>query len=175
MEAPPFGYNPPMVDFEGLGLASGSLVLADTSVFVYLLEGAPGPRRAVVELFMEAAGSGRLRLAVSAVAWAELLAGAAPEGELAERYRRLLADSSRIYVAPVDVAVAEEAARIQAASLKSRNASGARPGLALADAIHLGTARVLGAAAALTNDEAWRGAVAGLRVLVVDELAFDLA
>jgi predicted nucleic acid-binding protein len=175
METPPLRYTPLMIDFDGLGLAAGALVLLDTAPLVYLVEGSAGPRRSVVELFMEASGSGRLRLAVSAVAWAELLAGAARNGALAERYRRVLADSSRIHVAPVDVAVAEEAARIVAASRVARNATPARPGLELADAIHLGTARVLGAAAALTNDEAWRGAAVGLRVFVVDELAFDLA
>jgi predicted nucleic acid-binding protein len=145
--------------------AAGSVVLVDASALVYLVEGGDGnPRRAAVARFFEAAARGELGLLVSAVAWAELLEGPLRSGDagLAARCRALLADSSRIKVEPVDVAIAEEAALLRA-----------RRGLGLADCIHIATARVLGADAALTNDEAWRRVPECPPVLLVDELAFD--
>ena len=156
-----------MLDLRGLGLAPGSLVLLDSGPIVYLVEGNPGPRPAVAASFLEAADSGALRLAVSAIAWSELLEGPLSAGDeaLAARYRRLLADSRRILVVPVDVAVAEEAARL--------GAGGGRKPLGLADRIHVATAIVIGAEAVLTNDEAWASEPACPRVLLVDELAFD--
>jgi len=164
-----------MLDLMALGLSEGDLVLLDSSALVYLVEGASSGRRAAVADFLEAAGTGRLRLAISAIAWAELLSRPLASGAaaLADSYRALLADSSRLYVACVDVAVAEEAARL------AREAPGAstRPEAAAAslpDRLHIATAKVLGAAAVLTTAEAWRRYPGCPPVLLVDELAFGL-
>lgn len=61
----------------------------------------------------------------------------------------------------MDVAIAEEAAALRA-----------RRGLALADSLHIATARVLGAASVLTNDEEWRRVPECPPVFLVDELSF---
>jgi predicted nucleic acid-binding protein len=132
---------------------------------VYLVQDAPdSPRRAAAARFLDAAAKGELALVASAIAWTELLEGPLRSGDagLAERCRALLADSSRIRIESVDVAIAEEAAALRA-----------RRGLGLADSLHIATAVVLGADAALTNDEAWRGVPECPRVLLIDELAFE--
>lgn len=155
-----------------LGLEEGDLVVVDTAPLVYLIEGKE-PRRRTAERFFGLARRGGLRLAISALAWTELLA--APLGrtddELASRYRRFLADSRNLLVAPVDVAIAEKAAELLALSAPGRP-------LGLADALHLATAIVLGARAILSNDEDLVRARAALRkgprILILDELAFDL-
>ncbi|MDP3180137.1 MAG: PIN domain-containing protein, partial [Spirochaetaceae bacterium] len=100
----------------------------------------------------------------STVIWTELLAAPLRSGDraLATAYRSLLSDSSRIVLEPVDAAIAERAALLRA----SRN-------LELADSIHIATALVLGAAAILGNDEAWRRVPECPPLLLVDELAFD--
>jgi predicted nucleic acid-binding protein len=147
------------------GLGAGSVVLVDAAPFVYMVEGAEGsPRRAAVSRFLEAAGRGEVELVASAVAWTELLEGPLRSGDsgLAGRYRALLADSSRIRIELVDVAIAEEAAALRALR-----------GLGLADSLHVATARVIRADAVLTNDQAWREVPECPRVLIVDELAFN--
>jgi predicted nucleic acid-binding protein len=156
--------------FDELDLGRGPLLL-DANCLVYLIEG-DGERRERVELFLEGAGRAGLVATVSAIAWAELLEAPLRRGDgaLAARYRRLLADSERIRVEPVDAAIAEEAARL-----------GAGSGLALGDALHLATALVLGARAVLSNDAAWPGALEAVLakeakrplVLLVDELFVD--
>jgi len=156
---------------EELGLAEGALVLVDSSALVYYAEGAEGGRRAAVGAFFEAARGGRLRLAASAVAWAELLAGAAGPGD-AGRLRALLSDSRIVRIEVVDVAVAEEAARLMAALGRPART---RPALGFADALHIATAIVIGADATLTNDEAWREVPRCPRALLVDEIAALMA
>lgn len=171
-----------MLDLAELGLRRGDLVLLDTAPIIYLVEsdaGSPG-RAAVARFFAEAAAAGGLRLTASVVAWTEGLVGPIGSGdaETVDRFRRALSDSRTLVLEPVDVAIAEEAARLM--SLPSR------PGFP--DAVHLATAAVLGAAAVLTNDEAWAAITASagtgayrhaaayrsMRILLVDELAFDL-
>jgi predicted nucleic acid-binding protein len=179
-----------MLDLAELGLRRGDLVILDAAPIIYLVEGDAVPagraavrrseRNGVARFFADAAREGNLRLAASTVAWTEVLAGplAEGDGEKAASFRRALADWRLLTLEPVDVAIAEEAARLSALPV--------RPGFA--DAIHLATAAVLGAAAVLTNDDAWPAAVAAagsgasphaaayrsLRVLLVDELAFEL-
>ncbi len=149
-----------------LDLPAASLVLVDSAPFIYATESPESLRGRTVAAFLEAAEASGLRLAVSAIAWIELLELplARNDRELASRYRRRLADSSRFLVAGVDVAIAEEAARLRSVSR----------GLELADSLHIATARVLGAAAILGNDEAWRRVPGCPRLILVDELAFDL-
>ena len=169
----------------------GDLVLVDTAPLVHLVEGGPsrggegargaalpgGPsvgrtgatspdRRAIAAAaFFKAAEAGGLRLAASALAWTELLAKPLREGDeaLADRFRSFLADSRRLYLAPVDAAIADAAAALRG-----------RRRLELADAVQIATALVLGAAAVLTNDEAWRRVPDCPRVILLDELAFEL-
>ncbi len=124
----------------------------------------------VVETRMKAAKQGELSLWVSAIAWVELLsrddgvrAGREKHAAQvpAEAYRRLLADSSTIVTRIVDVAVAEEAARLRRLYR-----------LGGFDAIHIATARIVGATAILGNDEAWRLCPECPEFLCIDELAF---
>lgn len=170
-----------------LGLRRGDLVLVDTAPLVHLVEGgpprggagargaalsggsppgaAPDRRARAAAAFFEAAEEGGLRLAASALAWTELLARPLREGDeaLADRFRSFLADSRRLYLAPVDAAIADAAAALRG-----------RRRLELADAVQIATALVLGAAAVLTNDEAWRRVPDCPRVILLDELAFEL-
>ena len=156
-----------------LGLRRGDLVLVDTAPLVYLVEGgpsrggaaAPDRRADAAGAFFAAAEAGGLRLAASALAWTELLAKPLREGDeaLADRFRSFLADSKRLYLAPVDAAIADAAAALRG-----------RRRLELADAVQIATALVLGAAAVLTNDEAWRRVPDCPRVILLDELAFEL-
>lgn len=173
-----------MIDVAEFGLRPGDLVLLDSSPLIYLSDpsaaAARGADRAdAVRAFLDAARSGGVRLAASTLAWTECLAGPHKAGDAAraDGIRAALTADSRVVFEPVDIAVAEEAARLGALA----------PALGLADAVHLATAAVIGAAAVLTNDEAWRrvAAAAGrepgtgparayrsLRVLLVDELEF---
>lgn len=163
-----------MIDLPGLGLKAGDLVLVDAGPLIYLSGDSAGRRGETVEAFFETAKSEGLGLVASTLVWTEVLRGclASGDGPAAETARGLLADSTRIRLEPLDVAVAEEAAVLLAAGR-----------VELADAIHIATAFVTGAKALLTNDEAWRDLVRdrgkkggrGLpRVLLVDELAFML-
>ncbi len=122
------------------------------------------PRRLAVERLLREAHREGTSIAASATAWTELLEGPLRSGDpaTADRYRSLLSDSSRIRIEPVDAAIAEEAA-----SLRARRRIG------LADSLHIATARIIGADAVLTNDEAWRGVPECPSVLLVDELSFD--
>jgi predicted nucleic acid-binding protein len=149
----------PRISFEA---REGGIVLLDSNCLIYLVEG-PERRGAAVRRFMDAAREAGARFSVSAIAWTELLDGAIRRKNqaLATRYRGLLADSSFAVIEPVDVAVAEEAARIKASC-----------GLGLSDCFHLGTALVIRADAILTNDEAWRSVEGLPPILIVDELAF---
>ena len=163
-----------MIDLPALGLEPGDLVLVDSGPLIYLSGGSAGRRKQTVEAFFETAGTAGLDLVASTLVWTEVLRGCLASGdrEAADSARCLLADSARIRLEPLDVAVAEEAASLLAAGR-----------LELADAIHIATAVVAGARAMLTNDEAWRDLAQGRekkggrglpRVLLVDELAFML-
>jgi hypothetical protein len=104
------------------------------------------------------------------IIWAELISkpNAAGDRDLATRYRALLADSSRIELAVVDVAVAERAAALFASIRPS-----IRRKFSQSDLIHVATAIELRAGAILTNDGAWREIPSCPQLLVVDELALD--
>jgi predicted nucleic acid-binding protein len=154
------------------GIDPGSIVLVDSSSLVYLIEGEPGSaRRGAMEGFLAEAAAAPWRLVASTIAWAELLEKplAAGDAELAARYRGLLADSARIQLLVVDVAVAERAAALAAVlppALRRR--------LSGDDVLHIATALVAGASAILCNDGAWRELPSCPPVLLVDELAFDI-
>lgn len=179
-----------MLDLRSLGLKTGDLVLLDTAPLVYLIEGAPTDRdrSRVVEFFADRGRSGDLRLTASVLVWTEGLAGPLELGDLrrAEAMRIALSNSATLVLEPLDVSIAEEAARLLA--LRSGAGKTPRRLLEFADAIHLATAATRGAAAVLTNDGAWRGAVEAaaadpsrrgdpyrrLSVLLVDELTYSV-
>jgi predicted nucleic acid-binding protein len=154
------------------GLIPGSPVLVDSSALIYYFE-SPSARQEAVAAFMRLSAQEGLPLIASTLVWAELLEKPLRSGDraLADRYRSFLADSARIVLLPLDVAVAEESSRLRA---RLRARSRERSALSLADAIHLATARKAGARALLTNDEAWREEAPDMAVLVVDELAAEL-
>ncbi len=142
-------------------LAGVSTLFVDTSCLVYLLEsGGVSNRGRVVASALDAAHRGGVRVVASVIAWTELLAGASGAASR-DAARAFLADSSKVELEPVDVAVADEAARL-------RNCCR----LPLADALQIATAIVAKADAVLTNDEAWRAIPACPRALILDELAF---
>jgi predicted nucleic acid-binding protein len=152
-------------------LEPGSLVLVDSSALVYLVEGeAASPRRAAVERFFGEASAKGLLLVASTLAWAELLEAPLARGDLglADRYRILLSDSSRIRLEVVDAAVADRAASLAAGLPEPR-----RRALSPADLMHIATAIVLRASAVLTNDEAWASVPGCPPLLLVDELAAE--
>ena len=164
-----------MKSFEdfNLGLGPGALVLLDSNPLIYRVEGGTAARAGVLDLFLEAAGRGRIGLVASTLVWTEVLTRpqALEDKAVADSYRRILADSSRLVLAALDVAIAEETARLLGRGLGR---------LGLADAVHLATARIRGVAAILTNDSAWRDRALdkdpGLpRILLVDELAWSLS
>jgi len=149
-----------------LGLGPGELLFVDSAPLIYLVEG-EGRRRVAMAALYGAAGRGELRLAASVLAWTELLRKA-DKGEKSLSLRRLLADSSRLVLLPIDVAVADGAATLLRGAL--------RPGPSLPDALHLASALVAGAAAILTNDTAFRSfAPRGLRIIILDELAASIS
>jgi predicted nucleic acid-binding protein len=147
----------------------GAVVLVDSSALVYLVEGErSSTRRAAVERFFAEATSKGTRLVASTIVWAELLEGPLTSGarESADAYRRLLADSSRIELREVDVAVAEAAAGLAAALPGAKRRS-----ISSGDILHVATAIAIGAASILTNDEAWRAISRCPPLILVDELA----
>jgi len=149
--------------YETLGLPRTPVVLVDSSALIYLIEGSERRRETVAAVLEAVADSGG-RAVASTIVWTEVLARPLSErnAALAERYRILLADSRRIQLVPVDVAIAEEAARLVAGN-----------GLGIPDALHLATALVHRANAVLGNDEAWKSVPGCPRLLLVDEIAFD--
>jgi predicted nucleic acid-binding protein len=153
-------------------IAGGSAILVDSSALVYLVEGEPdSPRRAAVERFLADAEEEDRRLVASALIWTELLEKplAAEDARLADRYRSFLS-GGRIELRVVDVAVADRAAELFASL-----APGLRRRLSSADLVHIATALVLGASAILGNDDAWRRVPRCPPLLLVDELAAELA
>jgi predicted nucleic acid-binding protein len=151
---------------EILRIGRGGLLLIDTAPLIYLL-GEPGRRRSFMEALVAAGRAGSLRLGASVLAWTELLRKPLAAGDHAgaAACRRLLAEEAGLRIYPVDVAVAEEAARLL----------GLSPRLGLPDAVHLATALVAGAGAILGNDGAWLPALAGNgpRVVFLDEAAAE--
>ena len=166
--------------FAATGLDVGDSALLDTSAIIAYIEGSPGAK-AAMDAIVDAGGSGMIKLRASALVWTEALRSQ-QSAEMALAYRRFLADSTRIVIVPVDVAIAYAAAGMLAA-LDRRSGSekaGIRPeyGRAddnapfFADAIHLATAVVGRCKAVITNDEAWKKAApSNLRVIILDELA----
>lgn len=172
---------------EALGIGRGALLLVDSSPLVYFVEGGfvegggvagkrfegSDRRRAAMEALFGAVREGALNLALSAIAWTELLGKPLAPG-LSLAYRRLLAETPKLSIIPVDVAIAQMAAELLSGGpgLAGSEPQRGRARLSLPDALHLATARVVGADAVLTNDEAWLSlAPRDLHVALFDEFA----
>jgi predicted nucleic acid-binding protein len=133
-------------------LAVGSVVVVDTAPFVYLLDGHPDFALKFEGLF-EAAQSGDVHIALSALTLAEVLTGPLKAGHsaLANRYEKALLQYK---VIPVSAGIATLAAQLRA-----------RYKLKLPDAIQLATALDVEAAAFVTHDRDF-SQVVGIRVLM---------
>lgn len=120
-------------------LPDQALVLVDSAPIIYVLEQHSKLASRFISLF-EAHARGRLRFAVTTIAIAEVLTGPLQAGDdaLARRYRAVL-ESWR--VVPLDLDIAEQAARLRA-SLR----------LKLVDAVQAASALAINAAALVTHD-----------------------
>jgi predicted nucleic acid-binding protein len=154
------GYNHPMVAHKP---EASNIILVDTSAILYYVEKAPRRGEAVSRFFSDALADKKI-LAVSAIVWTEALIRPLRDNDtaLADCYRAVLADSTKIRTEPVDVAIAEKAAMLRA-----------RYNLPLADATHIATAVIINASAILTNDEKWREIPECPEIIIIDELDFD--
>lgn len=134
------------------GLSDGALVVVDSAPLIYVLERHPRLAARFIGLF-EAQAEGRLRIAVSTIALAEVLAGPFRHGleALASQYQHSLLE--RFEVVPVSAGIAAAASRLRI-----------RYGLKLPDAIHLATALDIGADTLVTHDRDF-GKVEGIRIL----------
>ena len=132
-------------------LPEGALLLLDSSPIIYVLE----EHRRLAPRFrplFDAHAAGRLRFAVTTVGIAEVLTGPlkASDDALARRYRAVLESWE---VVPLDVDIAENAARLRASL-----------GLRLADAVQVASALAINAAALVTYDRDF-SRVSALRVI----------
>lgn len=133
------------------GLKDGVRVTLDSAPLIYFLEDHRTLAPRFAPLF-EAEAAGRMEIAISAIAVAEVLAGPLKAGNeaLARRYRRAL---TAWQVVPVDADLAMLAARLRAAH-----------GLRLPDALHAATAIATGSAALVTHDRDF-SRLKGLRII----------
>ncbi|MGC3986768.1 MAG: PIN domain-containing protein [Pseudorhodoferax sp.] len=134
------------------GLQQGDLVVVDSAPLVYLLDGHPAFAPLSEGLF-ETYERGVVRIALSTIAVAEVLAGPFEHGQeaLGKRYEKVLADFELV---PVSQEIAVTAARLRAGT-----------GLRLPDALQAATALEIGAAALVTHDRDF-SRLTGLRVIV---------
>jgi len=117
----------------------GALLLVDSAPIIYLLE----ENRRYASRFwpvFDAHARGSIRIAISTITVTEILVGPLQAGEeaLLRRYRSMLESWQ---VVPLDINVAESAARLRA-SLRLR----------LADAVQVASALAVNAAALVTHD-----------------------
>lgn len=133
------------------GLAEGDLVVVDTAPLIYVLEDHPQFCAQFAPLFA-AHDEGRLRIAVSTITLAEVLAGPYRHGleALARRYEKAL---HAFELTPVTAEIAALAARLRATTK-----------LKLPDAMQAATALSLGAVALVTHDRDF-SSLPGLPVL----------
>jgi len=131
----------------------------DSNVFIYLIEDVPPWAEPVAEL-LTAVDAGATAAVMSAIGLTEILCGPARDGDLGrlERNRDDIGAISGLTIVPLTPDVAVDAAVIR----------GVR-GITLPDAIHLASARAVGATAFITNDRRVRGS-SKLEVVYLDDL-----
>ena len=137
-------------------------IAIDSNVFIYLAEQDPlhADRAAAV---VDAVANGAVSGSLSVVGVAEVLLGPATRGELVavEQMASEIVATPNLRVVAVTPEIAVDAAVI-----------GGLRRLKLADAIHLASARAIGATAFVTNDRRLRSA-AHLQVIYLDDLELD--
>jgi predicted nucleic acid-binding protein len=131
-----------------------SAVGVDSNVFIYLFE-TSGGEAAQAGRALDAINTAFIRVAVSAVAIAEVLTGPAraADSALMERYLDEIRSLERLTIVPVDSEVAFAAAMLRG-----------RDKVAMSDAINLAATRISGATAFITNDRRLRS-TAGLEII----------
>jgi predicted nucleic acid-binding protein len=130
----------------------------DSNVLIYLLE-TSGPLAEAAARIVDEIDDGTTRAVIASVGIVEILTGPARAGDA--RAFELTADALRdlpLEVVPLDRSTAEDAAWIRGAL-----------GVGLEDAIHLASARRMGATAFVTNDRRIRS-IPHLDVLNLDDL-----
>lgn len=137
-------------------------IAIDSDVFIYLAEQDPRyvDRAAAV---IDAVAGGSIAGSLSVVGLAEVLLGPANRGELSavEHVASEIGATPNLKIVAVTPEIAVDAAVI-----------GGLRGLKLADAIHLASARAVGATAFVTNDRRLRSSQ-HLQVLYLDDLELD--
>ncbi|HYL02901.1 MAG TPA: PIN domain-containing protein [Steroidobacteraceae bacterium] len=133
------------------GLPDQALLLIDSAPIIYALEAHPQLHRRFKPVF-DAHATGRIRLATTTIALAEVLVGPLQAGDeiLARRYRAVL-ESWQLVELTADIA--ESAARLRA-----------QLGLRLPDAVQVASALIINADALVTHDRDF-SKVRSLRIL----------
>ncbi|MBM5810490.1 MAG: type II toxin-antitoxin system VapC family toxin [Gammaproteobacteria bacterium] len=133
------------------GLREHALLLVDSPPIIYVIEGHQRLAAVFAPVFA-AHASGRVGLAVTTMAIAEVLTGPLRAGNeaLAERYRITL---NSWYVVDLDADIAERAARLRATYR-----------LKLGDAVQAASAIAINADALVTHDRDF-AAITGLRII----------
>lgn len=135
------------------------VAVADTNVLIYHLEGLR-PYATLTEALLTDLASGALRLVVSSITVAELLAGPYREGSPAKvaTARSFVEGLPGTEIADVTLEIADRAAWLRA------------HGLRMPDALVMATALVHEAGALVTNDPAFRRKVSGgPKVILLDD------
>jgi len=131
----------------------------DTAPIIYFVEANPAYDNLVSNIFNRVA-AGELEGWTSVISLSEVLVQPIVSGrnDLQKAYRELLLKSSNFHTVPINVAVAENAARMRATY-----------GLRLPDAIQIAFALDVGCQAIVCNDHSMRR-VAELSILILDDL-----
>jgi len=139
-------------------LRTHSSIAIDSNVLIYLLEGS-GARAEHAATLVDAVGRGEVEGVLSSVAIAEVLVPAARQNDGVgfEQTAATIRDLG-FRIIPLDAALAEDVAWIRG-----------RTGIALQDAIHVASARAVGASVFVTNDRRIP-ALPRLEVVILDDL-----
>ena len=135
------------------------MLMLDTMVFSYHLSGHQS-YTSLTSAILRAVESGAVAGLTSTITLAELLTRAAQAKDLQalRDYEMYLTNFPNLKLAPLDAAVAREAALVRAAT-----------GLRMPDAIQVAAARINGADTIVTNDRVWIGKVARPALLILDD------
>jgi predicted nucleic acid-binding protein len=128
---------------EWLNRLAGTIVGLDTAPLIYFIERHPR-YLPLVRTFFQSMEAGSFSVVTSALTLSEVLVQPYRKGDmaLAAKYSGILLNAPNLKLLPISAEIADEAARIRAAS-------GAR----IPDSIQLAAAKLGGATAFLTNDD----------------------
>jgi predicted nucleic acid-binding protein len=125
-------------------MPEGATLLLDTPVLIAYLEGGHAITETAVLLIDDWVRSGRNRAIVSAVSAMEIFVGPMRSGQSIDAYVDFLSRLPNVSCVPVDLTVAQCAARIRATST-----------IKPPDALIVGTAIAAGVDVIITNDDEW--------------------